>query len=307
MPENSFTLPAFAKINLSLRVLGRRADGYHEIETVFQTVTLHDRLTFSALDGDHLELTCSAPDIPTDERNLVRRAAHALRERYGIKRGARIELEKRIPAEGGLGGGSSDAAVTLVALAHLWEVETGAGELARLGAHLGADVPFFLTGGRALGTGLGADIAPLADANKAHLVIATPGVRVSTAEAYRALSAPALTKAEVAAILHVSRADAQISDSLCDVLRNDFEPVIYTQHPEIERARNALLEHGAHAALLAGSGSSVFGIFDDGTATERVAQALEQTEPAWRVFAATTLSRDDYREFFGVRAAFLSG
>ncbi len=306
VPTNTLSLPAFAKINPSLRVLGRRADGYHEIETVFQTVTLHDRLTLSALDGDRLELTCSAPEIPTDERNLVWRAASALRERYGIRHGARIELEKRIPAAGGLGGGSSDAAITLAGLAHLWEIETDADELARLGARLGADVPFFLTGGRALGTGLGADIAPLADAEKQHLVIVAPGIRVSTAEAYQSLRAPALTKAETVAILHVSRADAKISDSLCDVLRNDFEPVIFEQYPEIERARNALLERGARGALLAGSGSSVFGVFEDEDAAGRAAAWL-QSERMWQVFLCATLTREGYRDSLSACAAFLSG
>lgn len=307
MSVKSLTLPAYAKINLSLRVLGRRADGFHEIQTIFQTVSLHDRLTFSALPDQRIELTSSAPEIPTDERNLVHRAALALRERYGVRRGARIELEKNIPAEGGLGGGSSDAAVALVALAHLWEIETSGSELASVGARLGADVPFFLTGGRALGTGLGTDIAPLDDVEKTHLVIVAPGVKVSTAEAYKSLRAPALTKAETVAILHVSRADAQISDSLCDVLRNDFEPVIFKQYPEIECARNALLEQGARSALLAGSGSSVFGVFDKGEEAERAAEALRRVEPSWRVFPCTTLSRESYRESLGVCAAFLSG
>ncbi|HEX8853657.1 MAG TPA: 4-(cytidine 5'-diphospho)-2-C-methyl-D-erythritol kinase, partial [Pyrinomonadaceae bacterium] len=221
MSESRFQLHAYAKINLSLRVLGRREDGYHEIRTLFQTITLHDTLEFEPLDAPQLEFTCDAHDIPTDESNLVLRAALALREHFGVTHGARIRLDKRIPAQGGLGGGSSDAAVALVGLAHLWRLQTNGAELASIGARLGADVPFFLRGGTALGTGLGTEIAPLDDVAQRALVVVAPGVGVSTAKAYKALNAPALTKQDSAVILHVSRAEAQISSSLCEVLRND--------------------------------------------------------------------------------------
>lgn len=304
MSEKRFTLPAFAKINLTLRVLGRRADGYHEIRTVFQTITLRDVLTFEAIEAERFELVCNSPDIPSDETNLVWRAADALRERFGVRRGARVELEKQIPAQGGLGGGSADAATALVGLARLWEIETNRHELSELGAHLGADVPFFLTGGTALGTGLGTEINPLADAAAKPLVIVAPGVKVSTQEAYKALNARALTKPEAVVNLLVSRTDAQISDSLCDDLRNDFEPVIFRLRPEIERARDALLGAGARCALMTGSGSSVFGIFDKGEAAGRARDALAAAETRWQVFACEMLSRDDYREAFGECAAF---
>jgi 4-diphosphocytidyl-2-C-methyl-D-erythritol kinase len=169
----------------------------------------------------------------------------ALRERFGVRGGARIGLEKTIPAGGGLGGGSSDAAAALVGLAWLWGLPARGEELAELGARLGADVPFFLTGGTALGTGTGAEITPLPDAPERHLLIVTPGVPVSTAEAYKALNARALTKAERAANLSVSRAESQIRDSLRGVVRNDFEPAVFRLHPEIGRAREALAGAGA--------------------------------------------------------------
>ena len=304
MPEKPFTLPAFAKINLLLRVRGRRPDGYHEIETVFQTVTLHDLLTFEPLDGGNFELVCDAPGVPADETNLVSRAARSLRERFGVRRGARVILEKRIPAEGGLGGGSSDAAAALVGLSSLWEISTNGAELAELGAGLGADVPFFFAGGTALGMGTGTRLAPLADAPAARLLVVSPGVRVSTAEAYKALNARALTKEDPAFNLLSSRAGAEITDSLCEVMRNDFEPVVFRLRPEIARARDALLKSGARCALLAGSGSSVFGVFDNGGAGERAARALS-AEAGWRVFACETLARDAYSEAFGGRAAYL--
>lgn len=298
LPEAPFTLPSFAKINLTLRSLGRRADGYHELETVFQTISLHDELTFSARDDARLELDCDAPGIPADETNLVHRAGVALRERYGVSRGARVELRKRIPAGGGLGGGSSNAAVALVGLARLWEIETKRQTLAEIGAGLGADVPFFLTGGTALGTGRGTDIHPLLDLPQKYLLLITPGVHVSTAEAYKSLNAPALTKPLSPVNLTVSRVQAEISGSLHAVLENDFERVVYRLYPEIERARTSLIAAGARSALLSGSGASVFALFDSSDERERARGSL-QVETGWQVFASTTLTRATYEAAFG--------
>ncbi|MBC7933228.1 MAG: 4-(cytidine 5'-diphospho)-2-C-methyl-D-erythritol kinase [Rubrivivax sp.] len=304
MTEDKLTLPAFAKINLGLRVKGRRVDGYHEISTVFQTITLHDSLTFELMPAESVELNCSDPDIPTDESNLVVRAAVALCARFGVRCGVRVELEKRIPAGGGLGGGSSDAAVTLIALAHLWNIETDKRELEEIGAPLGADVPFFLTGGTALGMGTGTDILSLEDAPKMHLAVAMPGVHVSTAEAYKRLNAPALTKAEGVANLSVSRTEADFSGFICGVTRNDFEAVVFGLYPEIERARDVLKGLGAHRALLSGSGSSVFGVFDSKEEVERACEALRD-EVGWQVFACATLTRAEYLRELGRGAAVL--
>jgi 4-diphosphocytidyl-2-C-methyl-D-erythritol kinase len=298
------TVPAFAKINLGLRVLGRRPDGYHEISTVFQTISLHDTLTFETAPGGRLEMVCTDPELPADETNLVLRAASALGERFGVAAGARIGLEKVIPAGGGLGGGSADAAVTLAALATLWGIETDAGELAEIGARLGADVPFFLYGGTAAGEGPGTDIRPLADAPKMHLCVVTPCVRVSTAEAYGALGAPALTKEEALANLSVSRTEADFPDSPCDVWSNDFEAVVVRLHPEVGRAREALSRAGARRVLLSGSGSSVFGVFESKGAAARACAALG-AETGWRLFACDTLARADYFAALGRVAAVL--
>ena len=304
MSAEKLTVPAFAKINLGLRVLGRRPDGYHEISTVFQTISLHDTLTFEAAPSGRFELICTDPEIPADETNLVMRAASALRERFGVASGARVWLEKVIPAGGGLGGGSSDAAVALAALATLWGVETDARELAEIGARLGADVPFFLTGGTALGTGTGTDILPLSDAPKMHLCVVTPGVRVSTAEAYGALGAPALTKEEVLVNLSVSRTEADFPDSLCDVTSNDFEAVVVRLHPEIGRAREALAGAGAGRVMLSGSGSSVFGVFES-KGEAALAGAALGAETGWKLFACDTLTRAEYFAALGRVAAVL--
>ena len=303
--EDELTLPSFAKINLTLSVHGRRADGYHEIETLLQTISLHDRLTFRALDSGEIELACDAPDIPADETNLVHRAAVALRERFRVRRGARVEIEKRIPAGGGLGGGSSNAAVALVALAHLWRIETNAGELSEIGAMLGSDVPFFLSGGTALGAGRGELIRPLVDAPHMHLLVVSPFVKVPTAEAYKLLNAPALTKVGSAVNFYVSHEGADFPRPLREALTNDFEPAVFRRFPEIERARDALIRAGAEAALLSGSGSSVFGVFDSRDEAER-AQEFLRGERVGRVFACETLTRERYREAFGACARYLA-
>ena len=298
MSDTRFTLPSYAKINLTLRVHGRRADGYHEIETVFQTVTLHDQLTFEARDDGHLELACDVPASPCDETNLVHRAGVALREHYGVRRGARIGLEKKIPAGGGLGGGSSNAAVALVGLARLWKIAADPRALAEIGAALGADVPFFLTGGTALGTGRGTEIHALPNVPPKQLLIVTPHVRVSTAAAYKSLNAHALTKAVLPANLAVSRAQAEISGLLHGALRNDFEPAVYRLHPEIERARDTLIASGASGALLSGSGASVFGLFENVEVRDRALPSL-RIERGWQVFTCQTLSRSAYAEAVG--------
>jgi 4-diphosphocytidyl-2-C-methyl-D-erythritol kinase len=298
--DRQIALPAFAKINLSLRVLGRRPDGYHEIETVFQTITLHDRVVFSPLD-DQLELTCRAEGVPADETNLVHRAATMLRQRLRIRRGARIELSKTIPAGGGLGGGSSDAAAALLGLARLWQVEDRWSEIASIGAEVGADVPYFFVGGTALGRGTGTQVTPLEDAPPVSLIVITPRARVSTAEAYKALSAPALTKDGGAAILPISRGESDFS--VCHQgshaeLCNDFEDVVLRMYPEIQHAKATLLEAGARRAMLSGSGSSVYGVFDNEGQREQALDSLE-VESGWQVFPCATLARAEYAREFG--------
>lgn len=299
-----FTLPSFAKINLSLRILGKRPDGYHEIRTVLQTISLHDDLLFAATPGGDILFSCDDPGIPCDQRNLVVRAAHALRVRYGINRGARIQLEKRIPVQGGLGGGSSNAAVTLLGLADLWELKRNASELIEIASGLGADVPFFLHGGRASAVGIGTQIAPLADGESAHVVVIAPKATVSTADAYKALESPALTTWNSESILAISRTESNFADSdqrlLHNHLENDFERVIFDIEPEIERAKRVLLQAGALSALLAGSGSSVFGIFENQEAQQRAVCEIPM-ERGWRVFSCVTLSRDEYLRAMGPR------
>jgi 4-diphosphocytidyl-2-C-methyl-D-erythritol kinase len=299
--NQSLSLPSFAKINWSLRILGKRPDNLHEIRTRLQTVSLQDRLSFELSDDREIALTCSNAEIPNDDRNLVVRAAHSLRDRYSIRKGMRIRLEKNIPAEAGLGGGSSNAAVALLALTRLWQIAATANDLLTIAAAIGADVPFFLFGGSMLGTGTGTTLSALPDSGAHYLIIIAPNSNVSTREAYAALEAAPLTSYTSEFILSSSQ-NGVVSDDSQPWLRNDFvndfESVIFDIYPEIGRAKELLLAAGAKAALMTGSGSSLFGVFADKTSQQ---QALEkiQCEAGWRIFPCVTVSRNEYRRALG--------
>lgn len=281
-----------------MRVLGKRDDGYHEIDTVLQTVSLHDTITFEEKNDDVIRLWCDDRSVPVDKTNLVWRAAAALRERYSIRRGARIRLEKRVPAEAGLGGGSSDAAATLIALAFLWEIEMSADDLVQMAEGLGSDVPFFLYGGTGRATGRGSVVESLEDSPQKHLLVIKPNASISTAKAYSTLKRAALTSSDSKPILFRSQASNSSASIDSNVLHNDFEPTVFQLEPEIERAKVALLKSGARAAMLSGSGSAVFGIFENQDAQERAIQAIE-LETGWRAFPCKTVGRNDYRRALG--------
>ncbi len=284
--------PSFAKINWVLRVLGKRPDGYHELVTVLQTISLHDEVTIQLSEDGPIKLTCDDPTIPTGRDNLIHKAVEFLMDSFQDHFGAEISLQKRIPAMGGLGGASSNAAVTLQAINKLWK---GAYiDIEEFGpASLGADVPFFLMGGMCAATGIGDVLRPLPDGPKQYLVVVTPNARVSTKEAYASLNAGSLTTSDYVSILSSSLADLNSADSRQWPLRNDFERVIFEIEPEIERAKNALLDAGAWGALLAGSGSSVFGVFYDEAAKNRGLENL-RSEAGWQVFPCETISREEY-------------
>jgi len=292
------TLPAFAKINLKLRVLGRRADGYHDLDTIFQAVSVHDTIAASLIADPHLTISCSDRQLPVNETNLVMRAARALQEHSAVKRGARIRLQKRIPTQAGLGGGSADAAMTLIALTKLWELNCTSDELIAIGAQLGADGSFFFYGGTARANGIGEQIEPLNDVGQMFLVIVKPNVNISTADAYRELDERSLTSLNSKSILSTSRPIADSDQIDFANLTNDFEAVVFDLQPEIRRAKNALLKAGANQSLLAGSGSAVFGIFESEDAQRRAIQAIE-LETGWRVFPCKTVGREQYQRAFG--------
>ncbi len=298
MSQEILTIPAFAKINWSLRVLGKRSDGYHEIDTVLQTISLHDTVTLEQTDDNAISLTCDDHSIPSDETNLVWRATSVLRERYSIDCGVKIRLEKRIASEAGLGGGSSDAAATLIALVHLWQMKTSRDELVRIAEGLGSDVAFFFLAGTAHAIGRGEQIEPLSDAPEQHLLIIKPNASVSTANAYNSLNSRALTSPDAKPILLRSQS-SKLSDSFdLNALQNDFETTVFQLEPETARVKSALLKSGAKVTMLSGSGSAVFGIFENQDAQERAIQAIE-LEAGWRAFPCKTVGRSHYRRAMG--------
>jgi 4-diphosphocytidyl-2-C-methyl-D-erythritol kinase len=295
---NQLTLPAFAKINLSLKVLGKRNDGYHDLCTVFQTVSLHDLLSFKKLESGEITLKCDRPGIPTDENNLIVKAARLLKERYGVAQGAAIRLEKRIPSPGGLGGGSSNGAVTLLGLCKLWGISPSFSELCEIAAQLGSDVPYFLFGGTALGTDRGTEIKLLPETSANFLLLITPNIDVSTASVFAGLNAPNLTKDARNHNLIVCHEFAEKLDLWQSELTNDLEETVFEIEPEIKRAKQRLLNIGASKAMMSGSGASVFGVFENEQARERAIGALAG-EAKWRIFPVKTVTRNDYRDALG--------
>jgi len=291
--QREITLPSFAKVNLYLRVLGRRDDGYHELCTVFQTVSLHDSITFA--EADELSLTWNQTEVAVSDDNLIVRAANALKRWFKVERGARINLVKVIPAPGGLGGGSSNAAVTLFGLSKLWQLKPTSTELERIAASIGADVPFFLHGGTAFGTGRGELIEELPDLVVGPMLIVTPDAVVSTPEAFYRLSAPNLTKTALNRNLSVCRDEARSRDLLHSELKNDLEASVFEAFPEVGRVKETLLALGALTAAMSGSGASVFAIFDKEETRQAALKALDN-EVNWRKFAVAAISRQEYRE-----------
>ena len=249
-------LSAAAKVNLALEVLGRRNDGYHEIATVMQAVDLSDRLVLE--DADVLELRTTASDVPTDGTNLALKAASTLREMAGSGRGTRITLEKRIPVAAGLGGGSTDAAAVLVGLNRLWGLRWPGARLAEVAVTLGMDVPFFLRGGAALGTGRGEQLESLPSCALA-LVLVNPRVAASTAEIYGGV-VPAMSsdggRVRGMATALRSRQPSRVAATL----GNTLERVATSRYREVEQMEAALLAAGALGAAMSGSGLTVFGV-----------------------------------------------
>jgi len=285
-----FELPSFAKVNLGLKVLGRRDDGFHELETIFQTVSLHDILHFE--EHDELVLSSDDPAVPTDDTNLIIKAAKKLGDRYSIYTGAKIFLKKRIPFPGGLGGGSSNAAVALIGLSRLWNIDAELGDIA---AEIGSDVPFFLYGGTVRGTGRGTDIEPLEDIAMEHMLIVTPDIGVSTRRVFEDLAANSLTSGEPKSILLNYRFGAEGFPGGGQTLENDLEASVFALHPEIGSIKDELEDLGAKAALMSGSGASVFAIFEKEETRQAALKALEY-RLNWRKFAVAAISRRQYRE-----------
>jgi len=277
---------AFAKINLSLRVLGTRADGYHELRTIFQSIALHDTLVLRRTRVP-FALTCSDRALACDRSNLVWRAAEALwttARRRGSPSGVAVHLIKRIPLQAGLGGGSSDAAAALRALARVWRAKDSCVREAAM--RLGADVSFFLEGGTVLGLERGDELFPLIDRPRAWVVLVVPPFGVSTPEAYRWWDEDGARR---------------LQPSERRAVHNDLEPPAVARHPEIGRIVRNLTRTGATLAAMSGSGSAVFGLFHARSAAERAARAVgvRLGVRAAQTFVTRTLTRAEHRRLAG--------
>ena len=281
---------AYAKVNLDLRVLGTRADGYHELRTVFQSVALHDTLLCVTRPGP-FALRCRTSGVPLDESNLVWRAAAALWSamgRAGQPSDLAISLKKQIPLQAGLGGGSADAAATLLALARVWG-GTPVSTVRDVAGALGADVPYFLSGGTALGLGRGEEIYPLVDLPTHWIVIVQPPYGISTAEAYswydedRAAGLREPREPQMLPVPWPTRAAQMV---------NDLEPPVVRRHPEIGTLKILLREAGAVAAAMSGSGSAVFGLFRTQAAAVRALKPVSRAGARARL--TRTLSRAEH-------------
>ncbi|HEY8460176.1 MAG TPA: 4-(cytidine 5'-diphospho)-2-C-methyl-D-erythritol kinase [Blastocatellia bacterium] len=292
------TLPSFAKINWTLEILGKRPDGYHEVRTLLQTIDVADELTFE-LTEKGISVYCDHPEVPCDETNLAYRAAKLLSDFTGVAKGVRIGISKQLPVAAGLGGGSGNGAVTLLALQRLWDVRLEPRDLFGLASKLGADAPFFLIGGTCLGVGRGDEVYPLADINEEFLLLVNPGIAVPTREVYAGLP-PELTKPEAvikmplsfeAAYAAVARPGAHVP------LINDLEGPAFSRLPALIEVKRRLKQTGARGVLMSGSGSTVFAIFDSAEARARAEDDLRAT--GWRLLRARTLGRTEYLRLLG--------
>lgn len=280
--------PAPAKLNLFLHVTGRRPDGYHEIQTVFQLIDLSDSLRFEPRTDDEIRRAAGPREVPATQ-DLCLVAARRLRSEGNCPHGIDIHLDKQIPVQGGLGGGSSDAATTLVALNEIWGLRLPVDRLAAIGLEMGADVPLFVRGASAWGEGVGERLTPL-ELPERHYVIVFPGVGIPTAEVFQA---PELTR---------KTPETTIRGFLKAGGRNDCEPVVTGRSPEVRRALAWLAERGD--ARMTGTGSCVFAAFAD---RESAQTALEGLPAGWRGFVARGLDRSPLQERLAAERSRASG
>ena len=259
-PSISFKTPA--KVNLGLHILGKREDGFHELETLFQMVNWCDEIKIECLSRG-LELVCNQPDIPTDKGNLVIRAAHILQTRYPERcKGARIHLNKNIPHGAGLGGGSGNAAGVLLGLNFLWGLKLKREDLISLASELGSDVPFFLFSPCAIGRGRGEILEPVKNSIRFYILMVYPGFAVSTASVYGNLKLKLTKRENNISILKNFLLQSEFAQ-LGATWSNDLELFVFKEYPGLSGIKKELLALGAKGALLSGSGSTVFGIFDN--------------------------------------------
>lgn len=277
-----YRLPAYAKINLGLRVLGKRGDGYHEIVTLMQQVDLHDDLVFEQDPKGTINLHVQDSPLPVDERNLCWQAAELLRRTYRVRSGARIVLVKRIPVGAGLGGGSSDAAATLLGLNRLWRLNLRVTQIEPLASKLGSDVPFFVQGGTAWATGRGEKLRRVHLPTDYWVLIVYPEFSISTSDAYNQLSLSLTNEAKPISFESLKLTPEGFR-RFCGQLQNDLEEVVFARYSSLARIKKRLVEEGAFFSSMTGSGSAIFGLFDHEQQAQEASQALGAEFRTWVV------------------------
>ena len=269
---NSIELNAYGKINLSLDTIGKREDGYHLVRMIMQTVGLHDTITITKKEEPGIILTTNRDDLPTDENNLIYKAAHLLLDEFSIPEGVGIHLNKNIPVAAGMAGGSADCAATLVGINRLFQLGLSQEELMKRGVTLGADVPYCILGGTAISEGIGEILTPVTDIEPCKVLLVKPDIDVSTKWVYTTLNWETLTshpdlEGMVAAL------DAHSLEGVSEKLENVLETVTIPAYPIIEEIKDTMKQLGAMNAMMSGSGPTVFGLFSN----EEAAQAAYES------------------------------
>ncbi len=283
-----------AKINFGLRILGKRPDGYHAVETILQMIDLCDWLTFRGNDAGSIALTCSPPTLPTDERNLIMRAARSLQQARHTCQGVAVTLEKHIPIAAGLGGGSSNAATTLLALNHVWELNCPASVLHHLATQLGSDVPFFLNGATALAAGRGEVLSLIPSPPPLTGVLVNPGFGISAGWAYGQFHGRSLATDETMAVIRHALQDHDLR-LLGDATVNDLEAGVAAAYPVVGEMQAALRAVGAIATFLSGSGPTVCGLFPNAASVQQAVARLA-SRPEWITIPFVTLAKSPHTE-----------
>jgi 4-diphosphocytidyl-2-C-methyl-D-erythritol kinase len=277
-------LKAPAKINLFLEIKNKRPDGYHNLESIMQTVSLYDELSFETTEKG-IFLECNNKSLPCDETNIVYKAVKAVKFHFNIDTGIKIHLKKEIPMEAGLGGGSSDAAATLEALVKLWNIKTTKNELKQIAVNLGADVPFFLTGGTALCKGIGEIVTPLKNIDKLNIILVNPGFGVSTSGVYKKIKFPLTNQAKIHTIKSLICDGFFNTQDAFNNCFNRLEEFVFPDFSEISKIKKVLTELGC-VSIMSGSGATVFGIFNSNTKIETVKFGLSKYK--WKTWFVTT-------------------
>jgi 4-diphosphocytidyl-2-C-methyl-D-erythritol kinase len=265
-------IKAPAKINLSLDVLHKRKDGFHEVEMVMTTIDLADRIELTQLEEDDIRILSHNRFVPDDQRNLAYQAARLLKDRLQINKGVAISIDKVIPVAAGLAGGSSDAAATLRGLNQLWDLGLSLEELAKLGSEIGSDVSFCVYGGTALATGRGEKIKHLPAPPNCWVILAKPTIGVSTADVYKNLNVNAIEHPHTHEMIHSLKTEDY--DYMCQNLGNVLESVTLSMHPEVAQIKEQMERFGADAVLMSGSGPTVFGLVQFESKVQRVYNGL---------------------------------